>query len=99
MMCTRFGCTPSSHLVLSHLTGSSFMSVMRYTGVQQHNAIRNTKGIWTTAFAIQKLATPYCPFCERKSVGGSCEARHEVLAVYPPIKTSRVAALSGAQLG
>lgn len=48
---------PSPHRMIS-----SFMFVMGYTGEVQHSATRNTKGVWTTAFAIQKIPTPYCPF-------------------------------------
>lgn len=68
------------------------MSVMRYTGEQQHTAIKNTKGIWTTAFAMQKLATPYCPFCESIALE-SYAKRGKMCWLYAPrTKISRVAA-------
>lgn len=46
----------------TYLAGSSFMSVIQYTGVQQQRATSSTNGAWTIVLAMQKLATLYCPF-------------------------------------
>lgn len=55
--------TASGITSFAYLIGSSFMSVIQYTGVQQQRAMSSTKGAWTIVLAMQKFATLYCPFC------------------------------------